>query len=147
MLARAAAFAYQKPVIKRLIWRSWYQFLARRYRDGRWTFMNYGYRPPEGTPALTLAPEDEADRSSIQLYHLVANAVDLSGREVLEISTPREIILLDEASCYTEFRRHLIRAIRNTATISGASRYGAGSASACFILCGECAQCFGQCFA
>ena len=89
MLARAAAFAYQKPVIKRLIWRSWYQFLARRYRDGRWTFMNYGYRPPEGTPALTLAPEDEADRSSIQLYHLVANAVDLSGREVLEIGSGR----------------------------------------------------------
>src|SRR6185369_3735902 len=70
-----------------------------------------------------------------------------AGDEVLEISTPREIILLDEASCYAEFRRHLIRAIRNAATISGASRYGAGSASACFILCGECAQCFCQCFA
>src|ERR1044072_728137 len=67
--------------------------------------------------------------------------------EVLKITEPGETRLLDETCCHAEFGGHLIRTIGNTATISGARRYGAGSASACFILRGECAQRFGQCCA
>ena len=89
MLARSIAIANRKPWAKRLLWRIWYEFLARRYRDRGWTFMNYGYRVPDGTPRLELAPEDEPDRSSIELYHLVAGAVDLSGQEVLEVGSGR----------------------------------------------------------
>jgi hypothetical protein len=48
MLMRAFSIAYRMPPVKRLLWRSWYQFLPRRYRDRRWTFMNYGYHPPLG---------------------------------------------------------------------------------------------------
>src|SRR5689334_12572366 len=63
MLYRAVVRAYNTPRVKRLLWRTSYDFLSRRYRDDRWTFMNYGYRPPhEGSP-LALAPEDEPDRS------------------------------------------------------------------------------------
>ena len=51
--------------------------------------MNYGHRPLQDTSPLALAPEDEPDRSCIQLYHLVASAVDLSGREVLEVGSGR----------------------------------------------------------
>jgi ubiquinone/menaquinone biosynthesis C-methylase UbiE len=75
--------------VKRFLWRTSYDFLARRYRDDRWTFMNYGYRPPHETSSLALAPEDEPDRSCIQLYHLVAGAVDLTGQEVLEVGSGR----------------------------------------------------------
>jgi ubiquinone/menaquinone biosynthesis C-methylase UbiE len=89
MLARTFSVAYRIPRVKRLLWRAWYQFLARRYQDRRWTFMNYGYRPPHGTSPLALAPEDEPDRSCIQLYHLVTEAVDLTGREVLEVGSGR----------------------------------------------------------
>jgi ubiquinone/menaquinone biosynthesis C-methylase UbiE len=89
MLARAVSIAYRVPRVKRLLWRAGYDFLARRYRDQWWTFMNYGYRPPCGTSSLALAPEDEPDRSCIQLYHLVAGAVDLTGRELLEVGSGR----------------------------------------------------------
>jgi ubiquinone/menaquinone biosynthesis C-methylase UbiE len=89
LVARLVSIAYRMPPVKRLLWRSWYDFLARRYRDRQWTFMNYGHRPPHGTAALALLPEDEADRSSIELYHVVAGAVDLTGQEVLEVGSGR----------------------------------------------------------
>ena len=89
MLAHAVSIAYRVPLVKRLLWRAGYDFLSRRYRDQRWTFMNYGYRPPYGTAPLALATGDEPDRSCIQLYRLVAGAVELTGREVLEVGSGR----------------------------------------------------------
>src|SRR5262245_30613970 len=73
---------------KRLLWRGWYRFLPARYRDPRWTFMNYGYRSPEG-PGPTLDPADEPDRSCIQLYDVVARGAPLAGRELLEVGCGR----------------------------------------------------------
>jgi SAM-dependent methyltransferase len=48
-------------------------------------FFNFGYEeePPMGLP---LAPSDEPDRYCIQLYHVTATRVDLTGRQVLEVS-------------------------------------------------------------
>ena len=89
LVARVVSIAYRMPPVKRALWRGWYDFLARRYRDRQWTFMNYGYRPTQGTAPLALALEEEPDRSCIQLYHLVASAVDLAGREVLEVGSGR----------------------------------------------------------
>jgi SAM-dependent methyltransferase len=88
-VGRLFDIAYRRAPVKRFLWRRWYEFLARWHRDRHWTFMNYGYRPPQGTAPLALAPEDEPDRSGIQLYHLVAGAVDLAGREVLEVGSGR----------------------------------------------------------
>ena len=73
---------------RRLLWRGWYQFLAARYRDPRWTFMNYGYRSPD-VPAPALDPADEPDRSFIQLYDVVARGAPLAGRELLEVGCGR----------------------------------------------------------
>src|SRR5262245_53521192 len=40
-------------------------------------FFNYGYVGPEGNgPALELVPEDEVNRTCLQLYHRVAGAAD-----------------------------------------------------------------------
>jgi ubiquinone/menaquinone biosynthesis C-methylase UbiE len=101
LLGRFVAVVSRTPAGKRLLWRAWYQFLAWRCRDPRWTFMNYGYQYPgtpgagptlaPGTPRAgpTLAPEDEADRSCIQLYDLVARSVPLEGRELLEVGSGR----------------------------------------------------------
>ena len=89
LVARIVSIAYLMPPVKRLLWRAWYEFLARRYRDRQWTFMNYGHRPLRSKTPLALAPEDEPDRSCIQLYHLVASAVDLAGRQVLEVGSGR----------------------------------------------------------
>ena len=48
-------------------------------------FFNFGYEedPPMGLP---LAAADEPNRFGIQLYHLTAAQVDLSGKRVLEVS-------------------------------------------------------------
>ena len=51
--------------------------------------MNYGYHLLHGAALLALHPEDEAARPCIQLYRLVAGAVDLTGRDVLESSSGR----------------------------------------------------------
>jgi ubiquinone/menaquinone biosynthesis C-methylase UbiE len=76
----------RSPEAKRWLWRTWYQFLAGRYRAPGWTFMNYGYRPEV---PLVLPPEDEPDRSCIQLYDAVASGAPLAGREVLEVGCGR----------------------------------------------------------
>ena len=48
-------------------------------------FFNFGYEedPPMG---LTLAAADEPNRYGIQLYHVTAAQVDLTGKRVLEVS-------------------------------------------------------------
>jgi hypothetical protein len=66
LIARFFSIAYRMPPVKRLLWRSWYEFLARRYRDRQWTFMNYGYRPAHGAAALALDADDERKRRLIE---------------------------------------------------------------------------------
>ncbi len=88
LIARVVSLASRRPTSKRWLWRGWYQFLAGRYGEPSWTFMNYGFRAPDGPP-LVLAPEDEPDRSFIQLYDTVAGAVPLAGRDVLEVGCGR----------------------------------------------------------
>jgi SAM-dependent methyltransferase len=90
LLARAVSLASRLPVSKRLLWRGWYQFLAGRYRQPGWTFMNYGYREPtSGAPPRALEPADEPDRSFIQLYDAVVGGVTLEGRDLLEVGCGR----------------------------------------------------------
>jgi ubiquinone/menaquinone biosynthesis C-methylase UbiE len=87
MLARMGS---RSPWVRRSLWRTWYGFLAGRYRQPEWKFMNYGYAAvmPE-TPPLSLEPADEPDRYSIQLYHHVARGADLRGKAVLEVGCGR----------------------------------------------------------
>ena len=88
LLTRLVSLVSRSARGKRLLWRGWYQFLAARYRDPRWTFMNYGYRSPE-VPAPPLDPADEPDRSYIQLYDVVARGAPLAGLDLLEVGCGR----------------------------------------------------------
>ncbi len=76
------------PVLRRLLWRRWYNFLARRFADSRWTFMNYGYLATGDGP-LALEHADEPDRYCIQLYNHTVSTAELAGRDVLEIGSGR----------------------------------------------------------
>ncbi len=77
------------PQFKRLLWRRWYQYLA-GYKIAEWRFMNYGYASLDANEEpLVLHPDDEANRYAIQLYCRVAVAVELQGREVLEVGCGR----------------------------------------------------------
>lgn len=71
--------------IRKAIWRLWYPFLTRQLHGDEVLFLNYAYEeePPMGIP-LTFG--DEPNRACIQLYHHVATQVELSGKDVLEIS-------------------------------------------------------------
>jgi len=158
MLARAVVRAYNTPQVKRFLWRTSYDFLARRYRDDRWTFMNYGYRPPHGASSLALAPEDEPDRSCIQLYQLVAGAVDLTGQEVLEVGSgrgggtsfvarhlrPRRIVGVDVSPQAVAFSRARHSAPGLSFEAGDAERLGFAPASFDAVLNGESSHCYGD---
>jgi SAM-dependent methyltransferase len=88
MLGRIFIALAGVPGLKKLLWRTWYNYLARSHRAPDWTFMNYGYATSEPN-SLALAAADEADRNWIQLYHHVAGSIDLSGLTVLEIGSGR----------------------------------------------------------
>ena len=77
--------------LRKRLTRGWYQFLSFMDRRVSMIFMNYGYAPPDdgATPPLELEPGDESDRYCIQLYHRVASAVDLRGKQVLEVGSGR----------------------------------------------------------
>jgi ubiquinone/menaquinone biosynthesis C-methylase UbiE len=71
--------------LRKAVWKLWYPFLTKRLHDEGVVFLNYAYEtdPPMGIP---LAPEDEADRACIQLYHHTASQAGLRGKSVLEMS-------------------------------------------------------------
>ena len=88
MLGRIFIALCSVPGLKKILWRTWYNYLARAHRAPEWTFMNYGYAAP-GANTLRLAQADEPDRHWIQLYHHVAGSIDLEGRTVLEVGSGR----------------------------------------------------------
>jgi hypothetical protein len=88
MLGRMFIALSRLPGLKKPLWRTWYNYLARSHRAPEWTFMNYGYATP-GENMLRLAETDEPDRHWIQLYHHVAGAVDLENCRVLEVGSGR----------------------------------------------------------
>lgn len=63
-----------------------YRAITRRLRSDDVVFLNYGYEedPPMGLP---LSVSDEPNRFFIQLYHRTASQTDLSGKDVLEVSS------------------------------------------------------------
>jgi ubiquinone/menaquinone biosynthesis C-methylase UbiE len=70
--------------------RIWYAGVSVLDREADMVFMNYGWAAADGDArSLHLAPEDEPNRYCIQLYHRVAGAVDLAGRDVLEVGCGR----------------------------------------------------------
>lgn len=78
------------PRLKHPLYRGMYEHLVGRYHDADWPFMNYGYADLDPTaPPLELYGPDQKHRYGIQLYHHVADAVDLRGRDVLEIGCGR----------------------------------------------------------
>jgi SAM-dependent methyltransferase len=72
------------------MWKELYQLLAALYRNSEWTFMNYGYASlGSEDPAPALLPEDEPNRSFIQLYHGILHNRSLAEADVLEVGCGR----------------------------------------------------------
>jgi SAM-dependent methyltransferase len=115
---------------RRLLFRWFFEQLARRSQgEDAWTMMNYGYADcASGVPRLPLQPSDEAERYCVQLYHRVAGATDLAGKDVLEVGCgrgggasyvsrylgPRTMTAVDIAAAAVAFcrRRHRLPGLR-----------------------------------
>jgi ubiquinone/menaquinone biosynthesis C-methylase UbiE len=75
--------------VKKGYWKVVYNASSGR-RDPGTAFMNYGYAPLEGADGqLAGADVPEDDRYGLQLYGRVAGAVDLAGKDVLEVGCGR----------------------------------------------------------
>lgn len=84
------AAARVSPKFRRLMMKSWYETLVVLDRERDITFMNYGYSALD--PAVTeisINDGEQANRYCIQLYHHVAAAIDLSGKDVVEVGSGR----------------------------------------------------------
>lgn len=77
------------PTFRKVTRKQMYQFMAGFYQKRDWSFMNYGYAPETETETPTLHADDEINRYCIQLYHHVANAINLTGLKVLEVGSGR----------------------------------------------------------
>ena len=77
------------PKFRKATRKQMYQFMAGYYQKQDWTFMNYGYAPDDEVETPTLEADDEINRYCIQLYHHVANAINLKGLKVLEVGSGR----------------------------------------------------------
>jgi SAM-dependent methyltransferase len=161
LLADFVEFAHRTARGKRLLWRTWYQFLALRYPDQRWTFMNYGYRAPDGAgaqPPLALEPADEDNRSCIQLYALVARGAPVAGRDLLEVGCgrgggadyvarklePRRVVAVDLSPRAVALCRRRFVHPRLSFQVGDAERLPFGSASFDVVLNVESSHCYGR---
>lgn len=77
------------PFVHRFIWKSCYQFIAKKWKSDDWTFMNYGWLPEPGKDEPLLAPQDERDRYFIGLYYRLASELNPGGKHVLEVGSGR----------------------------------------------------------
>jgi len=69
------------PGLRRRTWKWGYTLLSTFWRRP-WRFLNYGHVPAAPFP---LAPEDEADRPFIGLYHQALDGLAVEGARVLEV--------------------------------------------------------------
>ena len=130
-----------------------------RYRDPGWTFMNYGYRPPDGEAApLRLEVTEEADRSFIQLYDAVARGAPLAGRDVLEVGCgrgggaayvartldPRRVVAVDLSPRAIALCRRRFPQPRLRFEVGDAERLPFGEGSFDVVLNVESSHCYGH---
>lgn len=75
----------------RKITRKWmYQFMARFIKQDQWSFMNYGYAHINNEDQKPiLESSDEVNRLSFQLYHHLANEIELENKTLLEVGSGR----------------------------------------------------------
>jgi ubiquinone/menaquinone biosynthesis C-methylase UbiE len=76
-----------KVSFREWLFRAWYWYVNRVDKNAEILFMNYGYSNPD--QKVQLLPEEEPNRFSIQLYHLLAASVDISNKKIVEIGCGR----------------------------------------------------------
>lgn len=89
MIAKLFLDLTDYPAFRRIIWKPVYETIAKKFKVADWQFMNYGYSPHSHELPLSLHPEDEVNRYSIQLYHYLVSVLEVPGKEILEVGSGR----------------------------------------------------------
>ena len=92
MLTRSFFYVVNaSPKGRKLVFRWLFEYLARRHAHLKtWTQMNYGFAAGPGAGhTIALAARDEPERYCHQLYHHAVHGHDLSGKDVVEVSSGR----------------------------------------------------------
>ena len=76
----------QRAKLLNPFWEILYWYISRIDKKGEVTFLNYGYANGKGPE---LKKEDEKNRYPIQLYHHIANSIQLKDLDVLEVGCGR----------------------------------------------------------
>jgi ubiquinone/menaquinone biosynthesis C-methylase UbiE len=109
------------PSIDKSLWRGWYELISLSHRDRGAKLLNFGYAPLGEQEVSSAGDVDDYRRA---LYAATAGAVDLAGKDVLEVGCgrgggarfvfenlgPRSLVGLDAArlavrGCNRRFRR------------------------------------------
>lgn len=73
--------------LRSAMFRIWYFYVNTIDKDADILLMNYGYH--DSNEVIDLKPAYESNRYSIQLYHRLANSVDLVNKSLLEVGCGR----------------------------------------------------------
>lgn len=76
-----------KEKVKNVFFRIWYWYVSTVDKNAEVIFMNYGYS--KDNHKIKLDENDEKNRYSAQLYNFVATAIDIEGKDVLEVGCGR----------------------------------------------------------
>lgn len=72
---------------RKWMFRVWYWYVNRLDKNAEILFMNYGYK--YAGDQIELEPEDEPNRYSVQLYHLLGSSASITGKNIAEIGCGR----------------------------------------------------------
>ncbi|MBN1253531.1 MAG: class I SAM-dependent methyltransferase [Bacteroidales bacterium] len=73
--------------LREYMFRAWYWYVNKKDKNAEVLFMNYGYS--DDNQIVNLNEKDENNRYSIQLYHHLANEVNIKDKDILEIGCGR----------------------------------------------------------
>lgn len=73
--------------LREWLFRKWYWYVNNVDKKADVLFMNFGYS--NGDTLELLSPAEEKNRYSIQLYHLLANSIDLKDKNIVEVGCGR----------------------------------------------------------
>lgn len=76
-------------LLKKWVWKKWYNFMSSFYKGDMLKFMNYGFDHLDKTKIPELKSSDKNNRFEIQLYNHVANLQNIKAKNVLEIGSGR----------------------------------------------------------
>lgn len=73
--------------LREQMFKAWYAIVSKLDKNADVLFMNYGYAEDGFRPEMQ--PEDEINRYSAQLYHLLGKEIDIKGLHIAEIGCGR----------------------------------------------------------